>query len=71
MKDFFETIQKKLKSLFTTNEVRSESKNLTDDDIFNGKKMEREKELNRILEKINKKGINSLSAKEKSFLDSV
>ncbi len=71
MREFFDTIQQKFKKLFHASEVQSQSKNLTDDDIFNAKKLNREKELNRILEKINKKGINALTAKEKLFLEAM
>ncbi len=39
------------------------------DDRYNVEKIEREKELNQLLEKINKKGINKLSASEKERLE--
>ncbi|MFD2565246.1 DUF6576 domain-containing protein [Aquimarina rubra] len=38
------------------------------DDRYNVTKVEKEKELNRLLEKINKEGINNLSASEKEKL---
>ncbi len=47
----------------------SKAGQLNDDDIFNAQKQQNEKELNRILEKINKKGMESLSKKEKAFLE--
>jgi uncharacterized protein YpmS len=49
--------------------VKSEQKHLTIDDKYNEKRVNNEKELNQLLEKINKKGINSLSKKEKDRLD--
>lgn len=39
------------------------------DEAFNAKKKERQDEMDRILEKIEKKGMNSLSRKEKDFLN--
>ncbi|UOX33556.1 hypothetical protein LXD69_16170 [Flavobacterium sediminilitoris] len=39
------------------------------EDKYNTVKIEKERELNQLLEKINKKGINNLSAKEKRRLD--
>ncbi|WP_378177353.1 DUF6576 domain-containing protein [Aquimarina sp. SS2-1] len=39
------------------------------DDRYNVTKVEKEKELNRLLEKINKEGINKLSASEKEKLE--
>ncbi len=71
MKEYFESLMEQIRSVFSKNEIRSESQNLTDDDIFNAKKLQKEKELNRILDKINRKGIESLSQKEKQFLDSM
>lgn len=41
----------------------------TIDDKYNSEKADREKQIDELLEKINRKGINSLSAKEKKFLD--
>lgn len=49
--------------------AKSEQKHLTIDDKYNEVRVKKEKELNRLLEKINKKGINSLSKKEKDQLD--
>ncbi len=51
-----------------TNYFKSEPKNLTIDDKFNIKKQEREKELNKLLDKISASGIDSLSQKEKDRL---
>jgi hypothetical protein len=44
-------------------------KNLTMDQQFNSDKREREKEIDRLLSKIGKNGINDLSAKDKKRLD--
>ncbi len=49
--------------------VKSEQKHLTIDDKYNEERVNNEKELNRLLEKINKKGIDSLSKKERNRLD--
>ena len=49
--------------------VKSEQKHLTIDDKYNEERVNNEKELNRLLEKINKKGIDNLSKKEKDRLD--
>ncbi|WP_452598506.1 DUF6576 domain-containing protein [Pontimicrobium sp. MEBiC01747] len=49
--------------------VSPKKKHLTIDDKYNEKRVKNEKELNKLLEKINKKGINSLSKKEKARLD--
>ncbi|MEY5048990.1 MAG: hypothetical protein RLZZ175_2349 [Bacteroidota bacterium] len=51
-----------------TNYFKSEPKNLTIDDKFNIKKQEREKELNKLLDKISASGMDSLSQKEKDRL---
>lgn len=53
---------------YKTNYFKSEPKNLTIDDKFNIKKQEREKELNKLLDKISASGIDSLSQKEKDRL---
>ncbi len=65
----FEQIKAFFQSLFGIQKPLSQTGNLTQDDIFNAKKLENEEEMNRILEKINKKGMNSLSRKEKEFLE--
>ena len=39
------------------------------DELYNIRKKEKQKEMDRILEKIEKKGMGSLSGKEKDFLD--
>jgi hypothetical protein len=54
-------------SLFTGS--NSESTYTTVDDRYNAQKKEREDELNRLLEKIHKHGIERLSSAERSRLD--
>lgn len=44
-------------------------KNYTIDDRFNSDKREREKEIDRLLSKMGKNGINDLSAKDRKRLD--
>jgi uncharacterized membrane protein len=44
-------------------------KNYTIDDQFNSDKREREKEIDRILSKMGKNGVNDLSAKDRKRLD--
>ncbi|AZB31599.1 DUF6576 domain-containing protein [Chryseobacterium balustinum] len=44
-------------------------KNLTIDQQFNSDKREREKEIDRLLSKMGKNGINDLSAKDRKRLD--
>lgn len=44
-------------------------KNLTLDQQFNSEKREREKEIDRLLSKMGKNGINDLSAKDRKRLD--
>jgi len=46
-----------------------EEKNYTIDDKFNSDKREREKEIDRLLRKMGKNGINDLSAKDRKRLD--
>lgn len=46
-----------------------EIKNMTIDDQFNAKKREREKEIDRLLDKMGKNGINDLSEKDRKRLD--
>lgn len=61
----------KLKILSNGNK-KSKSVNeklLTKDQKYNHIKIDKEKEVDRILEKIHKKGLKSLSIKEKKFLD--
>lgn len=43
--------------------------NYSIDDRFNASKAEQEKEVDRILEKINKRGMASLTSKEKALLE--
>jgi hypothetical protein len=47
----------------------SKPKNYTIDDQFNSDKREREKEIDRLLGKMGKNGINDLSAKDRKRLD--
>jgi membrane associated rhomboid family serine protease len=47
----------------------TKKQNYTIDDHYNEEKVNTEKEMDRILEKIHKKGMNSLSEKEKQFLN--
>ncbi|CAM2773600.1 rhomboid family protein [Chryseobacterium flavum] len=44
-------------------------KNYTIDDKFNSDKREREKEIDRLLNKMGKNGVNDLSAKDRKRLD--
>jgi len=44
-------------------------KNFTIDDKFNSDKKEREKEIDRLLSKMGKNGVNDLSAKDRKRLD--
>ncbi|MGD1320574.1 DUF6576 domain-containing protein [Chryseobacterium sp. 2R14A] len=44
-------------------------KNFTIDDKFNSDKREREKEIDRLLSKMGKNGVNDLSAKDRKRLD--
>lgn len=46
-----------------------QQKNYTIDDQFNSDKREREKEIDRLLSKMGKNGINDLSAKDRKRLD--
>ncbi|SMP02002.1 DUF6576 domain-containing protein [Chryseobacterium profundimaris] len=48
---------------------REKQKNYTIDDRFNADKREREKEIDRLLSKMGKNGINDLSPKERKRLD--
>lgn len=47
----------------------SPQKNYTIDDQFNSDKREREKEIDRLLSKMGKNGVNDLSAKDRKRLD--
>jgi len=47
----------------------NQQKNYTIDDQFNSDKREREKEIDRLLSKMGKNGINDLSAKDRKRLD--
>lgn len=46
-----------------------EKRNYTIDDKFNSDKREREKEIDRLLSKMGKNGVNDLSAKDRKRLD--
>ncbi|EDP95008.1 DUF6576 domain-containing protein [Kordia algicida OT-1] len=48
---------------------RSGKKYYTIDDEFNAKKKEKQEKVDRILEKINAKGVESLTSQEKAILD--
>jgi hypothetical protein len=59
---------------FNRNRIRSrffpdQQKNYTIDDKFNSDKREREKEVDRLLSKMGRNGINDLSAKDRKRLD--
>lgn len=55
----------RIKNRFFTDEKR----NYTIDDQFNSDKREREKEIDRLLSKMGKNGVNDLSAKDRKRLD--
>ncbi len=57
--------RKKIKNRFFPDEKR----NYTIDDQFNSDKREREKEIDRLLSKMGKNGVNDLSAKDRKRLD--
>jgi len=48
---------------------RDQQKNYTIDDRFNSDKREREKEIDRLLSKMGKNGVNDLSEKDRKRLD--
>ncbi|MDQ1160372.1 hypothetical protein QE422_000740 [Chryseobacterium sp. SORGH_AS 447] len=54
-----------IKNRFFTDEER----NYTIDDKFNSEKRDREKEIDRLLSKMGKNGVNDLSAKDRKRLD--
>jgi len=56
-------------SLIVSSEFRSKKKYHSVDDRYNAEKAEKQKELDRILDKINKKGMSSLTKKEKELLN--
>lgn len=47
----------------------SSKKYYTKDDEFNARRQEKQESIDRILEKIHKKGVNSLTKREKELLD--
>ncbi|MEN4762820.1 MULTISPECIES: DUF6576 domain-containing protein [unclassified Chryseobacterium] len=57
--------REKIKNRFFPDEKR----NYTIDDQFNSDKREREKEIDRLLSKMGKNGVNDLSAKDRKRLD--
>lgn len=62
----------KIKSLFGASEKLEMHRNTDiprDDYSYNQMKANKQKQLDAILDKISKKGLDSLSAKEKQFLD--
>lgn len=65
---FIYTIIKKPGALLVDNFYYNNSRTLTKEDKYNLKKKNTEEELDRVLEKIHKKGINSLNEKEKKLL---
>ncbi|HMI06199.1 MAG TPA: DUF6576 domain-containing protein [Flavobacterium sp.] len=57
-------------NLFAGNSpFKTQKKYYTEDDAYNAKQAEQKKEIDRILEKISRKGIDSLSRQEKELLD--
>ncbi len=69
MKEYLQELWSRVRVFLGFEKPISDSGNLTDDDIFNAKKREDEERLNRILDKINSKGMKSLSNSEKAFLE--
>lgn len=65
---FIYTIIKKPGALLVDNFYYNNSRTLTKEDKYNLKKKNTQEELDRVLEKIHKKGINSLNEKEKRLL---
>lgn len=51
------------------NSSHTKEQNYTIDEKYNAAKVEKQKEIDRILEKINKSGVGSLSDREKQLLD--
>jgi membrane associated rhomboid family serine protease len=66
---FMYIIVKKPQLLLVDNLFHKSNYNYTVDDRYNVQKSNTQQEVDRILEKIHKKGINSLSKKEKEMLD--
>ncbi len=62
------SILKWLKSLFKSNNKKVRKRFISDDE-FNDLRKKREDKMNSILEKISKKGYDSLSQHEKNFLN--
>lgn len=51
------------------NASHTKEQNYTLDEKYNAAKVEKQKEIDRILEKINKNGVQSLNSREKQLLD--
>jgi membrane associated rhomboid family serine protease len=66
---FFYIVVKKPALLLTQDEVIQRKYNYTLDDHFNAEKVDKQEEIDRILEKIHQKGIDSLTKKERETLD--
>lgn len=49
--------------------MHAKEQNYTIDEKYNAAKVEKQKEIDRILEKINKNGVQSLNSREKQLLD--
>lgn len=49
--------------------THTKEQNYTLDEKYNAAKVEKQKEIDRILEKINKNGVQSLNSREKQLLD--
>ena len=64
-------VKKKLPLWFVSDSSTKSKGLMTIDDKYNSKKVAEEKELNTLLEKINKKGYDNLSTHEKTRLDSL
>jgi len=52
-----------------SNVPHTKEQNYTIDEKYNAAKVEKQKEIDRILEKINKNGVQSLNSREKQLLD--
>jgi membrane associated rhomboid family serine protease len=66
---FLYLVLRKPAVLLSDDEHRQQKYNYTIDDRFNIEKVDKQQEIDRILEKIHKKGINSLTKEERETLD--
>ncbi len=66
---YFFLIKKWRKSKAIPKIRREKSNHLSMDDEFNSNKIDNKKEVDRLLEKVSKRGVKSLTKKEKEFLD--